>query len=111
MRIAYVAPYQGPGLLKKRLLLNNVGLAANVKMELIAELLQKSGHSVEIISQGEIVDRRNKFSPAFTEPKPFHPAIPVLYGSALPIKRVNGIWPTLSTLRLFRRRHKQSPFD
>jgi glycosyltransferase involved in cell wall biosynthesis len=111
MRIAYIAPYQGPGLLEKRQLLNNVGLAANVKMELIAELLQRSGHSIEVLSQGEIVDRRTKFYPAFREPKPFDPTIPVLYGSALPIKRVNGIWPTLSTLRLFRRRHQESPFD
>lgn len=111
MRIAYIAPYQGPGLLESREILSNLGLAANVKMELIAELLQKSGHSIEIISQGEIVDRRTKFYPAFSEPKPFDPGIPVSYASSLPIKRVNGVWPTLSTLRLFRRRHRQSPFD
>jgi glycosyltransferase involved in cell wall biosynthesis len=111
MRIAYIAPYQGPGLLEQRQLLNNVGLAANVKMELIAELLQQSGHTIEIVSQGEIVDRRTKFYPAFREPKPFSAAVPVFYGSALPIKRINGIWPTLSTLRLFRRRHHARPFD
>ncbi len=111
MRIAYIAPYQGPGLLESRQLINNVGLAANVKMELIAELLQRSGHSVEIISQGEIVDRRTRFYPRFQEPKPFDANVPVFYGSALPLPKVNGIWPTLSTLRLFRQRHKQKPFD
>jgi glycosyltransferase involved in cell wall biosynthesis len=111
MRIAYIAPYQGPGLLEKRELLNNLGLAANVKVELIAELLQRSGHSIEILSQGEIVDRRVRFYPVFSEPQPFDRQIPIFYGSALPIKRVNAVWPTLSTLRLFRRRHKRSPFD
>lgn len=111
MRIAYIAPYQGPGLLERRQLLSNLGLAANVKMELIAELLQESGHEVEIISQGEVVDRRAKFYPAFSEPKPFAPRVPVFYASSLPVRRINGVWPSVSTLRIFTRRHRVSPFD
>ena len=42
MRIAYVAPYQSPTLLERRSILSNLGLAANVKIELIAELLPES---------------------------------------------------------------------
>jgi glycosyltransferase involved in cell wall biosynthesis len=111
MRIAYVAPYQSPTLLERRSILSNLGLAANVKIELIAELLRKAGHSIEIISQGEVNDRRARFYPAFREPRSFDPHIAVRYASSLPIKRVNGIWPMVSTLRLFRRQHRQTPYD
>ena len=111
MRIAYIAPYQGPGLLESRPTLQNLGLAANVKIELVAELLNRSQHVIEILSQGEVVERGFRFYAAFREPKPFHPAIPVLYASALPIRFVNGLWQAFWTLRLFRRRHRLLPYD
>src|SRR5262245_12914165 len=111
MRIAYIAPYQGPGLLKSRPTLLNLGLAANVKMELVAELLQRSSQDIEILSQGEVVERQFRFYPAFHEPKPFDPTIPVFYASVLPVKLVNVLWSTFCTLRLFRRRHRLSPYD
>ncbi|PYN74203.1 MAG: hypothetical protein DMD96_31185 [Candidatus Rokuibacteriota bacterium] len=111
MRIAYIAPYQGPGLLSRRPTLLNLGLAANVKMELVAELLQRKLHTVEVLSQGAVVERRLRRYPAFREPKPFDPTIPVFYASALPIRRVNGLWSAFWTLQLFRRRHRQSAFD
>ena len=111
MRIAYVAPYQGPGLLKTRPILGNLGLAANVKMELVAELLRKNRHSVDLVSQGAVVERQVKFYPAFQEPTAFDQAIPVFYASALPIRRINGLWSALSTLRILRRRHRLAPYD
>lgn len=111
MRIAYIAPYQGPGLLKTRPILGNLGLAANVKMELVAELLRKNRHSVDLVSQGAVVERQVKFYPAFREPTAFDQAIPVFYASALPIRRVNGLWSALSTLRVLRRHHRRARYD
>ena len=55
MRIAYVAPYQGPTLLKRRPIFRNLSLGARAKVELIADLLQKHSHTLEILSQGEVV--------------------------------------------------------
>jgi hypothetical protein len=111
MRIAYIAPYQGPGLVKSRPTLRNLSLGGRVKIELIAELLQTSSHSIEIFSQGEVIERQFKFYPAFREPEPFHSSIPVSYSSALPVRFVNGLWSSLSTLRRFKARHHASPFD
>ena len=111
MRIAYIAPYQGPGLLKVRPSMLNLGLAANVKMEMVAELLQANGHEIEFFSQGEVVERKFKFYPGFEEPTKFHPDIPTKYASALPIRFINGFWSTFWTLRLFKQRHENAPFD
>jgi glycosyltransferase involved in cell wall biosynthesis len=111
MHIAYIAPYQGPGLLETRPTLLNLGLAANVKMELVAELLRSSGHTTEILSQGEVVERRWKFYPAFGEPRPAHPGARVFYASALPWKFINVLWSTFWTYRLFKRQHRLAPYD
>lgn len=80
-------------------------------MELIAELLQGSSHQVEILAQGEVIERQFKLYPAFSEPELFHPRIPVHYASAFPVRFLNGSWSSLSTLRLFKERHRVSPFD
>ena len=61
MRIAYVAPYQGPGLLQSRPSLANLALAGNLKIELVADLLHQHGHDVEIISQGEVVENSLRY--------------------------------------------------
>jgi glycosyltransferase involved in cell wall biosynthesis len=111
MRIAYITPYQGPGLLESRPSLLNLGLAANVKMELVSELLRGRNHEIEVLSQGEVVERRFKFYPGFGEPEPFDRSVPVFYASALPVKLINGFWSSFWTLRLFAKRHRQSPFD
>ena len=110
MRIAYIAPYQGNQLVQSRPSSRNLSLAARMKMGLIAELLQKSSHSVEILSQGEVIERQFKFYPAFSEGEASSPDIPVHYASAFPVKFLNGFWSSLSTLRLFKARHCQSPF-
>jgi glycosyltransferase involved in cell wall biosynthesis len=89
----------------------NLGLAANLKIELISELLSNTGNEVEILSQGEVVERRLKFYRAFAEPKPADRRIPVFYASALPIRFVNGVWSAFQTLRLFYQRLRVSPFD
>ena len=111
MRIAYVAPYQGRTLQARRPIVGNLGLAANVKIELVSELLEEGRHDVEIFSQGAVVEPHISFYPGFREPQLFHPAIPVSYASALPIRRLNGAWSAFQTLRLFARRHRKSPFD
>ena len=61
MRIAYIAPYQGPGLLERRPILRNLALAGNVKIELVSELLRRRGHDVDVLSQGEVVEHRPRF--------------------------------------------------
>jgi glycosyltransferase involved in cell wall biosynthesis len=111
MRIAYVAPYQGPTLLRDRPIVKNLALAGNLKIELISELLLRGSHQVDIISQGEVVERRLHFYPALREPRPVRPEVPVFYASALPIRFVNGVWSSFQTLGLFKQRHRLSPYD
>jgi glycosyltransferase involved in cell wall biosynthesis len=111
MRIAYIVPYQGPGLIRRRPIVGNLSLAARVKAEVIAELLQGNSHQIEVFSEGEVVERGLKFYPAFCEPEPFHPDIPVYYAAALPVPFLNGIWSSLRMARLFKSRHRVAPFD
>ena len=111
MRLAYVAPYQGPDLLSRRSILSNLALAANVKMEVISELLTSKGHDVEIISQGEPGERSFRYYPGFQERRPFHSGVPVTYASTVPIKFITGFWSSNRTLDLFRKRHRAAPFD
>ena len=111
MRIAYIAPYQGPGLVKNRPSLRNFSLGGRIKIELIAELLQTTSHTIEILSQGEVVERQLKFYPAFREPEPFDPNIPVHYASAFPVTFLNGWSSSMSLLRIFKARHRVAPFD
>ena len=111
LRIAYIAPYQGPTLVSRRPIHRNRSLAATVKIELVAELLQKNSHEVEVISQGEVIEKGLRLYRAFREPHPFHPEIRVEYSSALPLPFVNGFWSSASTLRCLRSRHRATPFD
>jgi glycosyltransferase involved in cell wall biosynthesis len=111
MRIAYIAPYQGRGLRKRRPILNNLALAANVKIEMIAELLRKQKHDVEIISQGELGERRFKLYPRLIEPEPFHEDISIHYSSALPVRFISGLWSSQQLLSLFKERHRLLPYD
>src|SRR6266436_9708753 len=111
MRIAYIAPYQGLGLVKDRPTLRNISLGGRMKIELIAELLQTTSHTIEILSQGEVIERELKFYPGFQEPEPFHPNIPIYYSSAFPVRFLNGFSSSLSTLRIFKTRHRVSPYD
>src|SRR5262249_52430435 len=111
MRIAYIAPYHGPTPLERRPIVRNRSMASATKIELIAGLLRSSGHEVEVISQGAVIDHALTFYPSFVEPQPFHPEIPVHYGSVLPIRRLNGFWSNASTLRVLRRRHRVAPYD
>jgi glycosyltransferase involved in cell wall biosynthesis len=111
MRIAYVAPYQGQHLRRCRPVIDNLALAANLKIELIAESLESNQHDIEILSQGEAGQRTFTFYPAFQETPRFHPRIPVYYCSAVPVRFLQGAWSTWQMLRLLRRRHREAPFD
>jgi glycosyltransferase involved in cell wall biosynthesis len=82
-----------------------------VKIQRIAELLQRSSHDVEILSQGEVIERQFKVYPGFSDPEPFDAKIPVYYSSAFPVRFLNGLWSSLSMLRIFKARHRISPYD
>ena len=86
-------------------------MSNKVKIELIAKALHARRHRVEVISHGEVVENGCRFYPAFSEPERFHPEIPVHYASALPVRRLNGLWSCWRTLQLFKARHQASPFD
>jgi glycosyltransferase involved in cell wall biosynthesis len=111
MRIAYIAPYHGPDLLKRRPIVRNRSLAATAKIEVTARLFLEKSHTVEIISQGEVVKSGSHFYPAFAETQRFHPDIPVYYLSALTVRFIVGFWEEMQALRLFKIRHKAAPFD
>src|SRR5437870_4192674 len=106
MRIAYVTPYQGPTLIKRRPIVRNRSMSNRIKIELIAQLLRSKGHDVELFSHGEVIENGFRFYPAFAEPERFHPQIPVYYISSLPIRRVNGLWASFRMLNLLNRRHR-----
>jgi glycosyltransferase involved in cell wall biosynthesis len=111
MRIAYIAPYQGPTLLIRRPNARIRSLSNRIKIELIAALLHDNSHEVEIISPGEVVETAYTFYPSFSEPKRFHPDIPIHYGSVLPIRGLNGLWSNTRTLHVFKERHRAKPYD
>jgi glycosyltransferase involved in cell wall biosynthesis len=111
MRIAYVAPYQGPGLLQRRPSLANLALAGNLKIELVAELLHQCGHDVEILSQGEVVENSFRYFPRFAEAPETGRAGPVHYASAFPVRFLNGWWSTRGVAKLFSERHRSAPFE
>ena len=117
MRIAYVANYQGPDLLKRRPCMHNLSLAARVKIQLIAELLQASSHEVELLSQGSteplvgMEKFRLRYYPALSERELFHPQIPIYYASALSARFLIGFWESLQSRRLLAARHRAKPFD
>jgi glycosyltransferase involved in cell wall biosynthesis len=111
MRIAYVAPFQGAELLRRRPSKLNLALAANLKIELVAELLARRGHDVEIMSQGEVVENSTKFFPAFQEQVGGERRIPVFYASAFPVRYINGYWQGRELLSIFKSRHAEQPFD
>jgi len=111
MRIVYVAPYQGPTVMARRPIIRNNSLAAKVKIELVAELLKKSGHDVEVISQGEVIENSLKFYQGFREAAPFDPDIPVEYSSTVTARFINGVWSSIATLQRVRSRHQARPFD
>lgn len=111
MRIAYIANHQGPGLLERRPIVANRSLANTIKLELIATALAQRAHEVEVISQGEVAERAWKLYPAFREPKPFHPSVPIFYASAFPVRRLNVPWSNHHTLRIFKARHRERPFE
>jgi glycosyltransferase involved in cell wall biosynthesis len=111
MRIAYIAPYQGRGLVKARRIVHNLSLAGRVKIERIAELLRQNSHEVEILSQGEVVETAFRFYSGGPEAEGFNPDIPIYYASAFPAKHLNALWSSIGMLRLFRKRHQTAPFD
>jgi glycosyltransferase involved in cell wall biosynthesis len=111
MRIAYITPYQGPGVLRQRPIMQSRSLATTTKVELIASLLRSNGHDVELFSQGEVIENSFKFYPGFAELERFEANIPIFYSSAWPIKRVNGFWSCFTLKQLFNARHRASPFD
>jgi glycosyltransferase involved in cell wall biosynthesis len=89
----------------------NLSLAANTKIPLIADLLIRSGHVTEVISPGEIVQHHFRYFRGFDESMPAPRGVRVYYASALPIRRLNGLWAMFSTTRLFKARHRTAPFD
>jgi hypothetical protein len=111
VRIAYIAPYQGPDLINRRPILSNLGLAANYKIELISELLHRNGYNVEVLSQGEVNECPFRFYKGFYEPKLFHPEIPVFYASALSIRFMRGLWSSWKLRKLLIKRHGVRSFD
>ena len=98
-------------LIKRRPIVGNRSMSNRIKIELIAQLLHANGHDVEVLSHGEVDKPELRFYRAFVEPEPFHPRIPVRYISALPIRRVYGLWARLRMLALLNGRHRASPFD
>lgn len=111
MRIAIVAPYQGPTLAARRPIATNLSLGARAKLGIVVELVRMNSHSVEVFSQGEVVERRWKYYAAFDDFVSLGPEVPVHYASAIPVRYVNGLWSSMLTLRMFKRRHRACPFD
>jgi glycosyltransferase involved in cell wall biosynthesis len=89
----------------------NRSLANSTKLELIVGILRSKAHDVEVLSQGEVVDDRFRFYPAFREAEPFDEQVPVFYSSALSVRHLNALWSSLRLRQLLNARNKVSPFD
>src|SRR5688572_8500193 len=100
MRIAFIAPYQGTTLCEHRPITSNFGLGATAKMRILAELLRRSSHEVEIFSQGEVIESKLTYYPPLVEAAASAGEIPVRYASAVPLRGFNALWSTRSLLRL-----------
>src|SRR5687767_1708798 len=111
MRIAFIAPYQGTTLCERRPITGNFGLGATAKMRILAELLRRSSHEVEIFSQGEVIDSKVTYYPRLSEWATAAGEIPVRYASAIPLRGVNALWSTTSLRRLFKKHHRRQPYD
>jgi hypothetical protein len=96
---------------EQRPVVKNLSLSNTIKIELVTQLLRDASHNVEIISIGEVDERRCRFYPAFYERTPFHPDISIHYTSSLPIRFLGGFWSSMRTLSFFNKRHQRSPFD
>ena len=110
MRIAFIAPYQGTTLCQHRPITSNFGLGATAKMRILAELLRRSSHEVEIFSQGEVIESKLTYYPPLVEAASAD-EIPVRYASAVPLRGFNALWSTRSLLRLFKAHHRRQPYD
>jgi glycosyltransferase involved in cell wall biosynthesis len=86
-------------------------MGAAVKIEMATGLLREKAHAIEIISQGEVINSKFNFYPAFVETQRFHPEIPIYYVSAVRLRFVTGLWEEWRALQLFKLRHKAAPFD
>ncbi|MDH5670159.1 MAG: hypothetical protein OEY86_19330, partial [Nitrospira sp.] len=75
--------------MKARPVVQNLSLAGSLKIELVSRLLQDKNHDVEIISQGEVVERKWRWYSSLVEAEPFAYDIPIHYASALPIRFLN----------------------
>ena len=84
---------------------------AGSKVQLVADLLQNSGHEIDIISQGPVDRRQFRFYPSLEEAEPFNPSIPIHYLSALPVRFLTGLWEGWQIERVIRSRHKTRPYD
>ena len=111
MRIAYLTPYKGPGLLERRPSIRNLSLSNKVKIELVCQALLAKGHQVKIISQGEVDRYQAKFYGAFQEPKPFRPDVSTYYISSLPVRFLTGLWAQWQSVKALKALHRRSPFD
>jgi glycosyltransferase involved in cell wall biosynthesis len=86
-------------------------VAARVKIQLIAELLARSSHAVEILSQGDVDGYRFELFRSLEETERFHPDIPIFYSSAFAARYLTGFWESVATQRLFQARHRAQPYD
>ncbi len=111
MRIAYIAPYQGPALLKRYPIITNLSLGASAKGELIAEQLQNRSHAVEIVSQDKVVERQLKVYTAAPKMELFNSNISIFYSSAFPVRFLSRFCSRLSIHRLVKARHRIALFD
>jgi glycosyltransferase involved in cell wall biosynthesis len=111
MRIAYVANYQGPGLIAGRPIVRNLSMSNRVKMELVSMLLCQRNHEVVLVSPGEPGEARARIYPSFQELQRFHSSVSVDYASALPVRGITAAWSSASTVRLLQRRHRERPLD
>ncbi|MFN0126414.1 MAG: glycosyltransferase [Verrucomicrobiales bacterium] len=82
-----------------------------MKIGLITKALAENGHSVTMISQGEIVENHFKYYAGFCDTTEDFDGVPVYYASAVPIRRINGRWSAYQVQRLLARLHSENPFD
>lgn len=109
MKIAYIAGYQGPELIKKRTVIKNRALAGTRKIGMVITALSKAGHDVTVLSHGIDANNNFRYSKSFSEE--IENNVFITYASSFGCKGLNVLFALSSLFFLFKKVHKNNKID
>ena len=111
MRIAYIANFQGPGLIADRRIRRNAAFAGSQKIRTIAEVLESLGHDVVIFSAGAPAERTCRYYPPRSETIPGCSRGIVEYPAAIDFPVLSDVVAAHGLRTLIKREAEKHKFD